>query len=136
VFSRRRKKLIIAFACLLLFSAGLWICFSPRPIIQDPYDAQIDFVSYMGSDAAGFDETEIISLLSEYQCKRTLKSHFPYDSSMAVMEIDGTNSKNPLHIILYEDSAIYYISADKDVFDIIDNDKALKEKLLRYISIE
>jgi len=131
---RRKKHLVFAFVFIAISVAGSFLYFLPRSIIQNPAEAQIWAVSYRDAEVAMFDEKEIIRLLSEYKCRRAWKDYSPYfDYGEIQIEIDGLDSQDALHIQISENTMIFYISADRTIYEIIDEDKDLRSRIMQSI---
>jgi hypothetical protein len=137
ILSRHKKHFVFAIVFITVAIAGLFAYFLPHDIVHDPSDTQIEFISYSGADVAMFDEKKIIEILTEYKFKGSIIDFSPYyDYGKAKIEIDGLDSDKPMHIVIGDHVSVFYYSADKAVYEIIDNDKALKDKILRHLNIE
>ncbi len=132
----RKRHFLFSAVFIILFAAGFYIYCSPRPVVENPSAAHIDFVSYRGAGVAGFNEKEIIGVLSEYECSRTFKSYFPYDTGNYEIEIDGSVSGIPIHLMIGESVSIVYESADSGVYKINDRDQDFRDKILWLLAVE
>lgn len=137
LLKRLKKRLVIVFVFIAVSVTGSFLYFLPQPIIQHPEEAQIWSVSYKEARVAMFDEKEIIHLLSEYKCRRAWKDYSPYYNYGEIqIEIDGLDSNDPLHIQISENTMIFYISADRTIYEIIDEDEDLKDRIMPLLTIE
>lgn len=130
-----RKAYLILSAMIMILAAGFILSFTPRPVIAAPSDARIDLVAFRGVSIAGFDEKGLIAALSEYECRRTIKSVFPYDTSRFDIEIDGLVSEKPIHIMISQSKSIVYESADQSVFEIIDKEGSFRNRIVQLLTV-
>lgn len=84
--------------------------------------------TYIAVNGVGYvvDNEKLFGILSKYKCKRTRNHYFPYQSNDVVVEISIVQNYRPKHILLGEFN-VWYESADKEAFDIIDGNKLLNE---------
>ena len=136
MLTKKRKRQFIPAVIFLIAAAGFFFYFTPRPVIVNPSDVKIGYVSYRGSDIGVFDERKLIFILSEYECIHTLKSYFPYDAGRFEIEIDGSASDKPMHLVIGENVSIVYESADSSVFEIIDKKQNFKNRILEAIGTD
>jgi len=127
----RKSVLIISLVVLVaLVVAGIYFL-GPRKVIDIASDFSLTRVLYKGEDITNLiDEKEIADLLNNYDCKRTFKNYFPYQTTDAVVEIDGRINQKPVHILLGK-FFISYESADKGAYEIIDGNKLLDEMTIK-----
>lgn len=74
------------------------------------------------------DNNELFAILSKYKCKKSKNKYFPCSQEDIVVEISITQNNKPKHIVL-GNFYIWYESADKRAYDIIDGYKLLEEIL-------
>ena len=75
------------------------------------------------------DNNQLFEILSKYKCKKSKTDYFPYTADDIAVKISLTQNHRPKHILLGKFN-IWYESADKKSYDIIDGDKLLNEILL------
>ena len=125
---KRRTVIFIALAGILVIAAAvyLFIYFTPRPVVQNPVTAKLQNIRHHGAtELIALDanqEKAITDLLSQYQCRRTFKSYFPFNGEDADYELWlRTQTKYPW-IILIGEFNICYIPSDQraKVYEILD----------------
>jgi hypothetical protein len=76
------------------------------------------------------DNNELFGILSKYKCKKSKIKDFPYSNNDVniVVEMSITQNHRPKHILL-GDINVWYESAYKKAYAIIDGNKLLEEIL-------
>jgi hypothetical protein len=134
-----KKKPVIAGIIILAVIAAAAVYFSqPKNIIDDINRYSIHRVVYNGVDVTErVDCVALASLVSKYQCSRLPRSSTLYHQSQVVVELNGMNGDDPLHILL-GDINYAYESGDKGSFSIINSGALLNEilKIMPYLTAE
>ena len=125
---KRRTVIFIALAGILVIAAAvyLFIYFTPRPVVQNPETAKLQNIRHHGAtELIALDanqEKAILDLLSQYQCRRTFKSYFPFNGEDADYELWLRSETEYPWIILIGEFNICYIPSDQraKVYEILD----------------
>jgi hypothetical protein len=121
---KKMIKFLLAVASILAIAVFLVVRYSPQPVVGDPAKAQVQSVRYHQSPEPilldAVQEKTILNLLSNYKCRRSMKSYFPFHGEDADYELTlHTDTKIPWHILIGKIN-ICYVSSDQGAFEIID----------------
>jgi hypothetical protein len=127
--------------------------YEPKPVISEMKNIRIFQVTYPGIkisvhedkenfymttnipiDPSGIilEESDLFGLLSKYNAIRGSIGHFPYQRDGHEIEINIVENNRPKQILLSTSFSVWYESADKAAFDIVDAQK-LKDELKHLI---
>lgn len=125
---KRKPILVIVFISLCTIAAAIYLLtyFTPRPVLHNPETAKLQNIRHHGAvESLALDANQVkavMNLLSQYQCRRTMKSYFPFHGENADYELVlHTDTEYPW-IILIGKINICYISSDQraTVFEILE----------------
>ena len=124
----KKKFVITGIIVIAIIVAAAIVYFSqPENIVSDVNRYTIARVEYNGVDVTGrVDCKALASIVSKYKCSRLPRSFSPYQQSQVVVELNGLNGNNPLHILL-GDINVAYQSANNGGFSILDSGALLTE---------
>lgn len=120
---KKNKLLAIFLALSFLFI----ILLSPKKMIKDPSDYLLSGIYYNGIDVTKYiNKDSIANILMKYNKRISLRDYFPYVTSDVIVEINGYNRGEPLHIIL-GNYFICYRSGDGFIYKIINGEELLND---------
>lgn len=125
---KKKSITVIALVGVLVIIAAIFsfIYFTPRPVVQNPVNAKLQNIRHHGAaESISLDARHVkavLDLLSEYQCRRTMKTYFPFHGEDADYELVLHTETEYPWIILIGKINICYISSDQraTVFEILD----------------
>lgn len=125
------KKKLVAGAIIIFFIIAMSTYLSqPKAIINDTNNYDIYRVVYNDVDVTErVDCKALASIVGKYKCSRVPHIFAPYQQSQVVVELNGVNGNNPLHIIL-GDINVAYESGNKGGFSIKNSAALLNEILI------
>lgn len=126
----KKKIIVIGSAAIVMIIAAILFFSQPKKIVDTAYD--IGRVTYNGNDVTEqVDCEKLASIVSNYTCSRLPHTFAPTQTSQVVVELNGSDGNNPLHILL-GDINVAYESANRGGYT-IQNGKALLTELLNII---
>lgn len=123
---KRKTIRFLALSSFVAFAAAiyLFIYFTPRPVVRDPAKANIQSIQLYSTQqylTLGTDQKKaVLELLSRYQCRRTVRTYFPFYRENANYELTlHTETEIPWHILIGKVN-ICYVSSDQGAYEILD----------------
>lgn len=126
----KKKMIVIGSAAIVMIFAAILFFSQPKKIVDTAYD--IGQVTYKGNNVTEqVDCEKLASIVSNYTCSRLPHPFVPYQTSQVVVELNGSDGNNPLHILL-GDINVAYESGNQGGHT-IQNSKALLTEILDVI---
>lgn len=123
-----KKKFVITVMIVIAIAAAISYLSQPKSIINNIDRYHISQVVYNGVDVTEqVDCKTLASIVSNYKCGRLPHRVAPYQESQVVVELNGIDGKNILHIILGDINFVYE-NANKG-FSIKNSDALFREIL-------
>lgn len=124
---RKNINLIVLAGLLVIATASFsYFYFTPLPVLRNQETAKLQNIRHHGAaESILLDANQVkavLDLLSQYQCRRTMKTYFPFHGENADYELVlHTDTEYPW-IILIGKINICYISSDQraTVFEILE----------------